>query len=85
MPRIKGKNDMSDSALDNRARRWVTSLEDAECVRRSESLPGARARIAKRIGVSTSSLERMRNGRTKGVKAWLYEKIRALVVEEMQA
>lgn len=66
------------------ARDWAAALEDREQTRSGVSLPNALATVARRIGVAPGSLENLRRGRSKGVRAFLYEKIRAAFIRECE-
>jgi len=72
------------SALELTAREWATALETKERNRSGASVPNARRNVARRIGVAPGSLENLNRGRTKGVRAFLYEKIRAAFIRECE-
>lgn len=72
------------SALEFTAREWATALETTERKRSGASIPNARRSVARRIGVAPGSLENLSRGRTKGVRAFLYERIRAAFIRECE-
>lgn len=78
------QNEDEMSAMDSAARNWASALEDRERVRSGAALPIARRAVARRLGVAPGSLENLRRGRTKGVRAWLFERIRSAFIQEAQ-
>lgn len=70
-------------ASDEQAGRWLSLLESRE---RSagKSAPGARATVARRLGVLPGTLENISRGRTKGVRAWIFETLRAAVIRDLE-
>lgn len=85
MSPVRDEDDMSNVAFDESAQRWATILEKTEAVRRGGSISEARPIVARRLGVAPGALERLRKGRVKGVRTWLYQRMRALVIEELHA
>jgi hypothetical protein len=79
------KDDMSNVAFDQSAQRWATMLEKNEAARSRATVLEARPVVARRIGVAPGALERIRAGRMKGIRTWLFQRIRALVIAELQA
>ena len=82
--RVYPRNEDEMSAIDSAARDWTAALEDRERSRSGASLPIARRAVARRLGVAPGSLENLRRGRTKGVRAWLFERLRAAFIREAQ-
>ena len=74
---------MSAIEFDDSARKWARLLEDRE-TGRGHPLPVARQTLARRIGVSAGTLENLRRGRIKGVRAFVFEKIRLAYLAELQ-
>jgi hypothetical protein len=72
------------SCVESAARDWAKALEDREQKRSGVALPEARRAVARRIGVAPGSLENIRRHRTKGVRAWVYESIRAEFMRESE-
>lgn len=72
------------SALELSARDWASALEEREQTRSGVSRPNARRSVARRIGVAPGSLENLCRGRSKGVRAYLYEAIRAAFIRECE-
>ncbi len=81
---MRPRNEDEMSTLELSARDWASALEEREQTRSGVSLPNARATVARRIGVAPGSLENLRRGRSKGVRAFLYEKIRAAFIRECE-
>lgn len=75
---------MSSAALDQDAKRWATVIEDGEARRLGRNIEEVRPIVANRLGVAPGTIERLRKGRVKGVKTWLYGRLRGLVIEELQ-
>lgn len=78
------KKTMSFVALDQDAKRWVTFIEDGEARRHGTDVEHIRPLVANRIGCAPGTIERLRKGRVKGVKAWLYARLRVLMIDELQ-
>jgi hypothetical protein len=64
------------SVIESNARYMARALEERESRRTGLPIPAARKSIARRLNVSPGSLENIARQRLKGVRAWLYEKIR---------
>ncbi len=67
------------------ARRWVIDAEDREQLRLGVALPIARQSLSRKIGVPVGTLHNIRRARLKGLKTWVYEKIRAYIMAELRA
>lgn len=78
-------DEVSSIAFDETASALARRLEDRERFRCGVSLPVARAAVARRLGVAPGTLERMRAGRTKGVRGWIAERLRAALIAELEA
>jgi hypothetical protein len=76
---------MSSLVYAERAREWGVTLEDRERARTGLPLPMARKRVADRAGASPGTLENLRKGRLKNIAAHLYDRLRLLVIAELQA
>ena len=76
---------MSAIAFNDNAREWGTALEDRESARSGVAIHLARKAVARRLEVAPGALENIRRGRVKGVRAWLYERIRAGVIREIES
>ncbi|MFO1147768.1 MAG: hypothetical protein U1E62_05260 [Alsobacter sp.] len=70
-------------AADAFAREWVGRLEGIEARKSGRGMPAAREALARRLGVPAGTLENIRRGRSKGIRAWLDERIRAAVIREL--
>lgn len=66
------------------ARDWVGKLESGEAKRANLPQKLARPIVARRIGVSPGSLENIARGRTKGIRNWIAERIKAAVIRELE-
>ena len=66
------------------ARKWVVECEDREARRSCQALPAARAALSRKIGIPAGTMENIRRGRSKGVRAWVLEKLKAFVVRELE-
>ena len=80
----KDTSSMTTAAYDERARGWVTRLERAEKARTGCDLDEERETVASRLGVLPGSLENLRRGRTKGIRGWIYERLRAAMIVQLQ-
>jgi transcriptional regulator with XRE-family HTH domain len=72
------------SMIDATARGWAMRLEDAERKRSGCTLPAARGAVAARLGVAPGTLENIRRGRTKGVRASIFERLCLAVADDIQ-
>ena len=75
---------MNAVTQDDLAQRWVERLE-----RRTADLLGvnrlqARRRVADRTGIPAGSLENIVRGRCKGVRAWIFDRLRAAALADLQ-
>ena len=87
MPDIREKLPMSVAAVfdDGEVRRWVRESEARESARTGVPLPMAREAVARKSGIPSGTLETIRRGRSKGVRAWVVDRLREFVVSELQA
>jgi hypothetical protein len=76
---------MSAVAIDSAARKWVDELEKKEAARSSVNVKTARVIVARRMNIAPGSLENIKNGRVKGVRGWVFEKIRGAVIHELES
>ncbi len=74
--------DLTISDID--AARWAATLEDREKARTGLPVSIARNAIARRLKIAPGTLENLRRGRSKGVRAWIYEALRAELVRELE-
>lgn len=77
--------DMSSTTYTDRARDWGKALEDRERSRTGRSSVEARRRVAAQVGVAPGTLENLRKGRLKNIAAHVYDRLRCLVIAELQA
>lgn len=63
------------ASVDYLTREWVGRLERQEAARLGTDLADARRRVARRLGIAPGTLENLRRGRTKGVRAWIADRI----------
>ncbi len=83
-PRKMEKSAMTAVSFDGLARQWVADLERKEAGRLSLPVADARPSLARRLGVPVGTLEGLKRDRTKGVKAWVFERLRAAIITETQ-
>jgi hypothetical protein len=76
---------MTSAEIDLEASTWARYLEAHVAYRTSVPLRIAREMVARKIGVQPGTLENLRRGRTKGIRVWIAERIRAAVVKELEA
>lgn len=76
---------MSVIAIEETARNWAAELESRESKRSGVSIRDARKIVARRMSVAPGTLENIRNRRTKGVRAGVFERIRAAFMRELEA
>lgn len=69
--------------FDSRASRLLRLLEVIESEERRVTRPVAMKAIAGRIGVAPGTLEGIKRERTKGVRAWVLEKLHAALSAEI--
>lgn len=65
------------------AREQARFLEDREA-KHAGSVEKARPNVARDIGVNPSTLETLRRGRLKRIDGWIRDRIRALVIREIE-
>jgi transposase-like protein len=76
---------MTDISISDRdAARWAARLEDGEKDRTGHPLAVARQAVARRLKIPPGTLENLRRGRSKGVRIWIYETLRAAMVRELE-
>lgn len=73
------------SVIDATAREWAMELEKREMARSGVRLPQARAAVARRLNVSPGTMEGIRRGRGKGMRAWLVDRIQAAFIREIES
>jgi len=66
------------------ARDWARRIEDRESARSGHSVATARKAVARKIGVAPGTLENLRKGRVKRITAFVYERLRAAVIRELE-
>jgi transcriptional regulator with XRE-family HTH domain len=62
---------------------WVERLLRAERRRSGVSTVLARRRVARKLGVAPGTIENIQRGRSKGLRGWVIERIRAAVIEAL--
>lgn len=72
------------SSIDIAARQWAIELEDRERMRSGVPLPVARRTVARRLNIAPGTLDGLRRGRGKGMRAWLVERLQAAIIAELQ-
>ena len=75
---------MSAIAFEETARRLAVDCEDRERKRSGVPLAIARAVVARATGIPCGTLENLRRGRSKGVRAWVCERLAAYVARQIQ-
>jgi hypothetical protein len=83
-PSPMDKTAMTTVAIDDKAQQWLRSLEDRESARSNMPLQDARKVVARRLSVAPGTLENLRRGRIKGIRAGLFERLRMAVVRELE-
>lgn len=63
--------------------RWVNLLERMSTEQGLQK-PAAREAVAKKLGVPAGTLENIVRGRTKGVRAWIVERVKGLMAHELE-
>ena len=76
---------MTAVAINASAEGFARRLEDRERERSGVSLPVARLAVARRTGIAAGTLENLRRGRIKGVRAWIFDKLHAALIAELEA
>lgn len=74
---------MSAVDLDQCAATWARELEDREVRRSGVRLAVARDAIARRTTIPAGTLENLRRGRSKGVRAWIFERLRTAYLADL--
>ena len=72
-------------SADAMTRNWVEKLEKTEAARTGVPVTVARRAVARRLGVSPGTVENIRRGRTKGVRAWIADRVANAVIREIEA
>jgi transcriptional regulator with XRE-family HTH domain len=75
---------MSVTEVDERTAHWTDMLEMIERRRSGMTKVAAREAIARRIGVAPGTLENLERGRSKGIRAWIAERVRVAVIRELE-
>jgi len=83
-PNPMDKAPMLSVSLDDDARKWAERLEERESASSGLSLALARQRVGRRIGVAVGTLENLRRGRLKGLKAQILERIRVAFITDLE-
>ena len=76
---------MSSVTADFIAQTIARRLEDKGCGRSGVTLALSRASVARATGVAAGTLENLRRGRIKGVRAWIFSALRAALIAELEA
>lgn len=71
--------------IDEQTREWTRWLEHSRARRDATTIPHARRSLARSLQVSPGTIERLRTGRVKGVRQWLFDRVRCLVVREIES
>ena len=66
------------------AREWVIRLQRWKSVRERCSIQTARRLVATDTGISAGTIENIIRGRSKGIRQWLFERLRTAVMIELQ-
>jgi hypothetical protein len=74
-----------EMSADTMTRHWVEKLEKTEAARTGVPVVVARRAVARRLGVAPGTIENLRRGRTKGVRAWIAERVANAVIREIEA
>ena len=82
---IRGLTSMSSATYVERAQKWARILEDREAERQGRWIKDVRPDVARKAGVSSGTLENLRNGRLKAVAVHVYERLRAALDRELVA
>lgn len=64
------------TSFDDLARQYARTLEDREALSNGQPITKARESVARRIGVPPGTLENLRRQRIKGIRAWIFERLR---------
>ncbi len=80
----RGESDMSAVDFDARYQNNMRSLVRMRAKRAGLDVPAARRAIATDLHVSPSKVERAEKGRFKSVGAWLFGRVRGLVIREIE-
>ena len=73
-----------EMSADILTRAWVEKLEKTEAARTGVPVTVARRAVARRLGVSPGTVENIRRGRTKGVRAWIADRVANAVIREIE-
>ena len=76
--------EMDKMTADTMPRAWVERLEKTEAARSGVPVTVARRAVARRLGVSPGTVENIRRGRTKGVRAWIADRVANAVIREIE-
>lgn len=80
----RGENSMSAVEFDSRYQDNMRSLVRMRAKRAGVDVPAARRAVAADLHVSPSKVERAEKGRFKTVGAWLFDRVRGLVIREIE-
>lgn len=75
---------MSSATYTDRARDWGDALEERERRKSGRTRAEARRRVAAQIGIAPGTLDNLHRGRLKNIAAHVYDRLRCLVISELQ-
>ena len=84
-PQTMDKNAMNAATIDTQAQIWAKHLEDCEANKSGGSRNLARQKIARKTGVPAGTFENLRRGRTKGIRSWMFERLRAAMIDQLES
>lgn len=79
--RVHGDFPQSDEA----ARMWAAFVDGAEQRRSGVALAVARKNVARRLRVAAGTLDELSRNRLKGVRVWVFDRLRAAFIREAQS
>lgn len=85
LSRNRDKNSMDAAIYDARVRHWSKETFAARKKRKGLSEEQTQRDIARELKVAPGRVERARKGRIKSSATWLYERVRAAFIREMEA
>lgn len=80
----RGESDMSAVEFDSNYQDNMRSLVRMRAKRLHVDVPLARRNVADDLAVTPSKVERAEKGRFKSVSAWLFDRVRGLVIREIE-
>lgn len=75
---------MNAAAFDDNAMMFARAIEDAEAKRRGMKVKEVRPIVARTIGIPAGTLENLRRARVKGVRAFVFDRLREAYHAELQ-